>query len=341
MTGPASKWSAPGSLLISGEYLITEEGGTGLALAAGGRAELYIEESSQWQLSGRLPEESLFWKPSDGDDGTLMAAVFDDGLISTTTGSKQKFKLCVDTKIFFDTESRKLGYGSSAAAALLYSRGLNISADLPVVTWMALKAHRRWQGGHGSGYDIITSANGGAGCFTGGEEPAWTPLNWPEGLNCWVIKGPGPVNSSDAVKKYRQWRDDIPAHWKSIPIFSDILSASETLKSLLTDHSLPDPKILLERIHELAIYGNRLGEAIGVPAMPTVHGGFNGKTDPWHRPGSAVTKCLGAGDETIFLAAVSDGLTRSEISLINDLVDRGRARVLKVESDGLKPEYPK
>jgi phosphomevalonate kinase len=341
MISRASKWSAPGSLLISGEYLITEEGGTGLALAAGGRAELYIEESSEWQLAGRLPGENLYWKPSDGDNSTLMAAVFDDDLISATTGSEQKYKLCVDTKIFFDTDGRKLGYGSSAAAALLYSRGLNMSADLQAVTGMALRAHRRWQGGGGSGYDVITSANGGTGYFVGGEEPAWTPLNWPEGLNCWVIKGPEPVNSSDAVKQYRQWRDDNPEHWKSIPLFLDLLTATETVKNLLSDSGLPDPKMLLDRIHELAVHGRRLGDAIGVPAMPILQGGFTGKTEPWHRPGSAVAKCLGAGDETVFLAAVSDGLTRKEKALINDLVDRGEASVLKIESDGLKPEDQK
>ena len=69
-----------------------------------------------------------------------------------------------------------------------------------------------------------------------------------------------------------------------LTLFSDILSASETVKNLLSDSGLPDPKMLLERIHELAVHGRRLGEAIGVPAMPILRGGFTGKTEPWHRP---------------------------------------------------------
>jgi mevalonate kinase len=100
---------------------------------------------------------------------------------------------------FHDTDAHgvrhKLGLGSSAAVtvavlgALLRLAG---RASLPVdeVLALACAAHRRLQGGAGSGIDVATALAGGV---TGveypepGATPVVVPLRWPDRLHCLAI----------------------------------------------------------------------------------------------------------------------------------------------------------
>ncbi len=54
-------YSAPGNLLIFGEYLITEEGGRGLAVAASPRATLSLRPSENLSVESRWPGGNLAW----------------------------------------------------------------------------------------------------------------------------------------------------------------------------------------------------------------------------------------------------------------------------------------
>ncbi len=399
------RWSAPGSLLIAGEYLVTEEGGSGLALAAGGRAQLRIESASL-EMEGRRAGKAEYWTPSNNNNGSLASAVWIEcskngnrpaedsrnewyhtpgqspgpGVAQATPcsatepqGMKPCFpcahsdqgsyrrreprndpdrmnkftplislgnKLTVDTDIFYDGQGRKLGFGSSAAAALLYTRGLCASLDIEQVAGSALRAHRKWQGGRGSGYDILTSAYGGAGHFTGGIIPSWSPLQWPKGLNSWIIKGPGPVNSPQAVDRYRAWKQKLGIQWDRIPVIVDLLQSVLEAYQFLSSVTEPDPRDFLEILNRMAVRGSRLGNELGVPAIPVIPDGFSNNTKPWYRPGAGASKCLGAGDEIILLMTLPDGLSRTEEAVLRKLMLNGNAVLLRTETAGLKREGP-
>lgn len=339
MSKKTARWSAPGSLLIAGEYIVTETDGPGIALALNNRATLRSDKSDNLRLEGIGPLTAELWTPSSGDDGSLIFAVFDECRISYSAVENLSVKLSVDTNEFYDRMGGKLGYGSSAAAAVLFTRGLLNTENTRELSSTALKAHRRWQKGRGSGYDILTSAYGGAGFFLGGKNPEWTPLQWPSELKYWLIKGPEPVNSSIAVKKYKQWLREQKVEWNSIPVLSGIKSEMKTIQDALNQAAESDPSAILETINRMAEYGTQLGRAIDVPAIPILPEGFPKDSAPWYRTGAAAAKCLGAGDEITLLAALPDGLTRDENRNLAILARNGKAQELRIDPVGLIQEY--
>ena len=52
------RWSAPGSLLLAGEYRITEDGGRGVAIAGGAKAVLDYKYARDWRI-GAMPADLL------------------------------------------------------------------------------------------------------------------------------------------------------------------------------------------------------------------------------------------------------------------------------------------
>lgn len=342
MNYETSFWSVPGSLLIAGEYIVTETKGPGLALSVDHRAALSVIGSENLVLEGSGPNTGQYWTPGSGDDGSLMYAVFDEcrnsGLAAGNPTVSPSANLSVDTHRFYDSRGRKLGYGSSAAAAVLFTRGLLHTNDPVDLTTTALRAHRRWQKGRGSGYDVLSSIKGGAGIFHGGKVPEWTPLTWPSELKFWLIRGPAPVNSSDAVKKYRSWLNTQNSDWDSVPVLSGIRFEMQIIQNALNRGSLPDPSAILATINSLAEYGMQLGWEIDVPARPILPEAFSSIAAPWYRPGSAAAKCLGAGDEIVLLAALPDGLSRDEALALEMLIKEGTAQELKVDPVGLIQE---
>ena len=78
-----------------------------------------------------------------------------------TTRALPAGTLRVDTSAFF-RGGQKLGLGSSAAVLVAANRALAAAAGVPVASVERLiEAHRRWQGGQGSGVDVATCAAGG------------------------------------------------------------------------------------------------------------------------------------------------------------------------------------
>lgn len=339
MNDGASKWSVPGSLLIAGEYIVTEIGGPGVAAAAGKRATLSVSSvsgSEKLQLERTGTTTAEIWSPVNSEeDESLMSAVYGECLSSGLLDGNLSVKLSVDTSRFYDGRGQKLGFGSSAAAAVLYTRGLLGTENIDTISSIALRAHRRWQQGRGSGYDILTSVHGGVGLFRGGKNPEWSPLKWPSELRYWLIRGPGPVNSSVAVKKYQQWLEKLNLDWDSVPVLSDIKSEMEFFQKALEEAFEPDPLMILETINRMAEYGSLLGRAIDVPAIPLMPEDFPKQSAPWYRPGSAAAKCLGAGDEIVLLAVLPDGLTSMEKDKLFELARKGNARELKIDPHGL------
>jgi phosphomevalonate kinase len=338
------RWTAPGNLLIVGEYLVTEEGGPGISVAAGGRAVLNV---------GRAPE----LKMTGLREG---AEISDDSLQRSVCGSYRKIKgmgslpaavISVDTGVFFDKKAGKKGFGSSAAAALLFACGLadaEIMAhfdgntagagvvDQDLVVRIALDAHRSWQGGRGSGYDVLSSAGGGAGLFIGGGDPVRSAIPWPDYVNAWIISGSKPVSSPGAVGIYQRWKAERGKNRSGLPVLNEMTVSIRRTASLLTAGA--GAAELLENIHHLACLGADLGRELGVPALPDLPLAFSSGGKPWYRPGRSAAKCLGAGDEMALLLAVPDGLSQKEQSALDRLEDEGRVAPLIFESHGLQME---
>jgi len=330
-------WSAPGSLLIAGEYLVTEEGGKGICLAAG-RATMKKERSNAMELRSIYAGGFQSWKPDSSVKDSLCYFAWEEaGKPNSRFG--RGWRITVDTSALYASDGQKLGLGSSAVAVLLFSKALSHAADNSKILASAVLAHRKWQGGRGSGYGILTSARGGAGCFEGGLFPSWNKLNWPK-LQYWLLRGPTAIGSAQALRRYETWKEKLGKHWLDIPLLASYHSCLlETISILVSETT--DAWIFLEKLHELATLSSELGSAINQESMPLMPVGFSRSKKPWYRPGAATAKSLGAGNEIVLLAGLEDGFTKSEQSKLEELQRAGRAFPLSIEGRGLSRELPR
>jgi phosphomevalonate kinase len=188
----ARAFEAPGKVVLLGDYAVLE-GARAMVAAVDRRARAELHEAAA------------------ADTVAASGAIVDgvrEALIARGLTSRAG-TLTIDTSRFADEAGRKLGIGSSAAAALLATAAWLDRADDEVLA-IAVDAHRRATGG-GSGVDL-------AACFHGGvvataRQPApVTPLAGapPPGLAFDVLGADESASTADMVARARRaprWRE--------------------------------------------------------------------------------------------------------------------------------------
>lgn len=195
--------SAPASLLVCGEYFVTEHGGEGLCMAVEPRARCTIEfeesktgarRNSNNKKNPAVPKTTLLTRAGGKEmcfenarDNDLFCAAEDCatlygslyGPMTVPRAAVQNMHahnaraaatITVDTNAFYEKE-KKLGFGSSESAALLLCAALALRvrrdplSNLQALAAHAAYAHFLWQGKKGSGYGAFASAFGGVGLY--------------------------------------------------------------------------------------------------------------------------------------------------------------------------------
>ena len=302
--------SAPGNLLLCGEYAVLEPGGLGIAAAIPPRAAAEIRPAETPAVRCRIAAggEHIYYPGRRAAAETRLPEVcltylLQRGLVAAPPAAE----IVVDTRAFFTSSGGKRGFGSSAAAtvvctaALLHAAGMARRRIDEVLSEHGVAIHRELQRGRGSGYDVLASTIGGVVLFTGGRRPTAEPVSaaWLEGAL--LASAADSVRTTDAVGRYEAWkrrRPDEAAAFRSV--------SNELVLRLAAARRRPE---VLAELEKLATIGIELGEAIGVPArLPrelvlrlgerfqracetpgTLRGGPAART--------AVCKALGAGNE--------------------------------------------
>lgn len=227
--------TAPGKLVLAGEYAVLE-GAPGLAVAVDVRARARIEPSSAGSRlavpggpSGEFPFRWLAgapprWENERPGDYALplesLAAALAESGFWPRQAELSPCLITLDTQAFRHSDARgrpvKLGLGSSAAVLVALAGALLEHARLPAAARgrllaLCLDAHRRLQGGRGSGIDIATALAGGVVALgkRGGELPEVEPLHWPAGLHMLAAWSGIPASTGSmlaALEKYREAR---------------------------------------------------------------------------------------------------------------------------------------
>lgn len=159
--------SAPGKIVLAGEYAVLD-GEPGISMAIDRRAVVTLEDSPDGECRLSTP----------GFTGAERFRIVD----AVCGGARPAKNIVLDTRAFAD-DGNKLGIGSSAALTVALVAGLVGSEE---VLAEALLAHRRLQGGAGSGIDVATAVQGGLVEFQMRSQTV-TPLAWPSGLCIRVI----------------------------------------------------------------------------------------------------------------------------------------------------------
>jgi mevalonate kinase len=168
--------SAPGKLVIAGEYAVLE-GAPALVLAIDRQARVTLEDSdgSDYEISapglgihaacGRLDAAGRIAWPALGAAASASLRLV--GAILETLGAEERpppFRASLDTRAFRadGDRRRKLGLGSSAALTVALASAIRALGRRGAPSLYTLRAaHRRAQDGHGSGLDVAASRHGG------------------------------------------------------------------------------------------------------------------------------------------------------------------------------------
>ncbi|HUT78148.1 MAG TPA: hypothetical protein VM285_10700 [Polyangia bacterium] len=240
--------TAPGKQLLSGEYAVLH-GAPAVVAAVDRRAFAWLEA------------------PTGGVSPLVAAAREETARSLGETDVEALPPVRVETR-GFSRRGRKLGLGSSAAVvtaacgALFAARGRGASTSREEIFRAALAAHRRAQGGRGSGVDIAASIFGGVLVYRMGETPLAVPAQGPPVVFVWTETPASTVSLVAAVEALAQ--SNPAAHRSRI---AELCGLADELAAawLAGDH--------LSILTLTGDYGKsmeRLGQALRLPVVPVV-----------------------------------------------------------------------
>lgn len=306
-----SVFSAPGKLIIAGEYAVLE-GHPALVTAVDRRAMCRLEPGDELTVSGlgRGPLPVVV-EPDDvtveDDDGTFRLVEHVLREAHARGVALPRGHLSVDTGAFF-LGHEKLGLGSSAAAAVALSAQLLTDDDGDVapeaVRDLAATAHDRFSGSaRGSGVDVAASSHGGVLRFA--REPGATVelSSWnlcPKRLSVLVPFAGAAANTREFLTGLRRFeKADARGYERAI---DDIGYA--TLELLDAVRPNEDPRVFLAAVDRCRRSMQRLGERADLDIVSAPHRAIariarshGGAAKPSGAGGGDVAVCFVPDDE--------------------------------------------
>jgi phosphomevalonate kinase len=274
--------SAPGKLVLTGEYAVLE-GAPALVLAVDRRAHVRLEARADAAMVIDAPDLGVVGATARLDAGGHFV-LDDDGLAAggrlalfasvvesvAARGPLPGFHAWLDTRNFFSPEApqRKLGLGSSAAVGVALGGALHALAGLePPSAGSLIAAHRRAQGGFGSGLDIAASLAGGLISYAWHDgQPQVTPANWPAGLEFCCAWSGRSASTGVFLRGLADWRARAPARHAALMV--DLASCARVAVGALLEQRTD---ALIEAIDAYAAGLGRLGTASGLDIMSAEH----------------------------------------------------------------------
>ncbi len=265
--------SAPGKLVLTGEYAVLQ-GGPAIAIAAGRRAsasittsvdasELIIANTDQY-FGFIFQGDKLVWEQEAGAQGQLLEAacrvLSDAGLSLEKLGA---LSIELDSREFYFDEGTKMGLGSSAAVCVALTACLQqlLAGEHDLHT--ALAVHRSFQQGQGSGIDVCTSFYGGVIARENGN--IWQ-LDLPAELQMVPVWTGVPASTPAKLKQLTAFAEVEPAEHAAL---LGLLSAQSTAALRASEAS--DTVGLLAALESFACGLEDLDKAAGLGIWSTEH----------------------------------------------------------------------
>ncbi len=224
--------SAPGKLMLAGEYVVAERSAPALAIAVDRRLEVEVDalDPDDGLLRSVAPASNSGGKPS-----ALLArwVVTSEGMglvdapvhhvpvltevLARIPGIPPAGRITIRSQLGVGEFKPGLG-GSAALCAAAFSALWRISGAVgPPDLDVAIAAHRAAQGGRGSGYDVATAMHGGLVVFHPGQlargrhnatAARIERIAWPEGLYAAAFGTGRSASTTDLLARVETWREE-------------------------------------------------------------------------------------------------------------------------------------
>lgn len=298
--------SAPGKLMISGEYSVLE-GGAALVAAVSRRARVALDPVD---LSVGVADGSHASASGSPDTGTFPPEVLLTRERAEEAFGRVTMDLTLDVSSLRDGE-RKLGLGSSAAAsvataaAVAAAQGRDVDAERHEILALALEGHRA-VAPEGSGADVIASTLGGFVVMSKDAEGIDVEAIEAAPSFVWRVVWTGsPARTSDFVSAVKALAShDRSGYDRSMSAIDD---ASRAFIDAFGADEIADGIAAVRRHHEAL---RALGEAAGVPIVTPALG--LAATLAEAEGGAAKPSGAGGGDVAIALFADDVSASRFE-----------------------------
>lgn len=304
-------WSAPGKLVIAGEYAVLE-GHPALVTAVDRRVWCASEPAAELSLEGlrqgpfRVTRDTARLRLPDDASGTfdlalaVLQTAFDQGVPLPSAHIRidsDALSVPVTT-----SSGGKLGLGSSAAVAAALTAVVcdGVHPSSPASRFdLALRAHLRFSLGKGSGIDVAAATYGGTFTFKRGAEapPRVAPLEQlcPSGLIPVVVYAGHSVSTRVFLDGYQEFKRSKPTTCNAH--IERIQAATEHVRGHCTASS--SPVGFIEAIDACRIAMQGLGEAAGLHivsephrAIASVARRFGGAAKPSGAGGGDIAICF-------------------------------------------------
>ncbi len=322
--------SAPGKLVISGEYAVLV-GAPALVLAVDRRMTCALREALHEALHERAPVGWHFNSHGYATDTHHPLATL---LADTPLPRDDPAYLCqhvlrqlriagigldaLPEQLSIDTDSRagfdaghKLGLGTSAAVCATLTGALLERCDSPTpsrspvllasdVFPLALAAHRAAQSGRGSGVDVAAACHGGLIRYSIAPEPHIARLPFPAGVAFAAIWTGASADTRSHIASFDAWRrGSIPA------ALAQLIGAAAQVVG-----SVPDAREFVRQLRAYAITLQALDASAGLGIYSTAHRTL---TDLAHKLGIVYKPCgAGGGDLGMAFALEPEALAAFE-----------------------------
>jgi len=239
--------TAPGKLVIFGDYAVLE-GAPAVATSVDVRARAQVDVTTGHSsvfidLAGGKaydfavePGARLAWTGDSPEArGAIVAAVIDTcHELLHLRGPLPALRISLNTDAFFtplgDTAA-KLGLGSSAAALVALTgalvNALEISIERESLLNVCHAAHRRFQGGKGSGIDVTAALLGGVigvRLDSSARFPVAAELEWPAGLLLLPVWSGNSASTPELLSRFADYgardADGFAHHLRNLTTFA-------------------------------------------------------------------------------------------------------------------------
>jgi len=304
-----SSADAPGKLVLTGEYAVLD-GAPAVVTAIDRRAHVSVGQATACRVQALGPaiapaaftlagDGTLDWQADRAaSDYHLLGAVTETLAQAGALSADRAFDLRLDTAAFYHGAD-KLGLGSSAALTVALTAALCRHFGRRFEDALAYEAHRRLQGGEGSGLDIAASISGGLIRFVAGDVVSNTPsverLRWPEGLEALFVWTGRSAATTPRVRRYREWRRSPAAVGPADRLARSAAEAADAWQA-------GDTQAVLEATAACA----RALEAVGEAAGLDIGGGGHAELARLAEGAGVVYKPSGAGGGDLGLALAGD-----------------------------------